>query len=285
VSLKLDGTRAAGRTINLKRANLSYALNYAVELGLLDTNPIRQVKWKTSRTVRAVDRRSVANPDQARCLLHAVSVTPRSGPRLMAFFACLYYSALRPEEAANLRKDWLDLPADGWGWITLETAAPEVERHWSDEDQYRVERPLKHRAKGETRRVPCPPELTKILRDHLARYGTDDEGRLFRGLEGRPLSSVTYLRIWDRARQQALTPRQYDSPLARRPYDLRHAAVSTWLNGGVGPAQVAEWAGHSIAVLHRTYAKCIDGQEEVALRRIEEALGPVKEPPPREESE
>ena len=40
---------------------------------------------------------------------------------------------------------------------------------------------------------------------------------------------------------------------------LRHAAVSTWLNGGVPPTQVAEWAGHSVAVLLRVYAKCIAG--------------------------
>jgi hypothetical protein len=53
---------------------------------------------------------------------------------------------------------------------------------------------------------------------------------------------------------------------------LRHACVSTWLNGGVAPAQVAEWAGHSVAVLLRVYAKCIDGQDQIAKRRIEEAL-------------
>ena len=62
------------------------------------------------------------------------------------------------------------------------------------------------------------------------------------------------------------------SPLARRVYDLRHACVSTWLNGGVPPAQVAEWAGHSVAVLLRIYAKCIDGQDQIAKRRIEDAL-------------
>ena len=64
----------------------------------------------------------------------------------------------------------------------------------------------------------------------------------------------------------------FRSPLARRPYDLRHAAVSTWLNGGVHPTQVAEWAGHSVAVLLDVYAKCIDGQEDLARRRVEEAL-------------
>jgi hypothetical protein len=48
--------------------------------------------------------------------------------------------------------------------------------------------------------------------------------------------------------------------------------VSTWLNGGVPPAQVAEWADHSVAVLLKVYAKCFDGQDELAKRRIEEAL-------------
>jgi hypothetical protein len=35
--------------------------------------------------------------------------------------------------------------------------------------------------------------------------------------------------------------------------------------------QVAEWAGHSVDVLLRVYAKCISGQQHEAKRRIEEA--------------
>ena len=62
--------------------------------------------------------------------------------------------------------------------------------------------------------------------------------------------------------------------LARRPYDLRHAALSTWLNAGVPATQVAEWAGHSVDVLLRVYAKCISGQQGQAKRRIEEATQP-----------
>ena len=62
------------------------------------------------------------------------------------------------------------------------------------------------------------------------------------------------------------------SPLARRPYDLRHACLSTWLNGGVYPTQVAEWAGHGVDVLLRIYAKCVVGQDDLAKRRISEAL-------------
>ncbi|MFY9931540.1 MAG: hypothetical protein WAK82_26410 [Streptosporangiaceae bacterium] len=48
---------------------------------------------------------------------------------------------------------------------------------------------------------------------------------------------------------------------------------STWLNGGIPPAQVAEWAGHSVAILLKIYAKCLDGQDDIAKRRIEEAHG------------
>jgi integrase len=69
-----------------------------------------------------------------------------------------------------------------------------------------------------------------------------------------------------------LTTQEYDSPLVRRPYDLRHACLSTWLNGGVAPTQVAEWADHSLDVLLRIYATCIVGQDDVAKRRISDAL-------------
>ena len=52
------------------------------------------------------------------------------------------------------------------------------------------------------------------------------------------------------------------SPLARKPYDFRHAGVSWRLNAGAPGPQVAEWAGHSVEVLYRIYAHCIDGDDE-----------------------
>ena len=62
--------------------------------------------------------------------------------------------------------------------------------------------------------------------------------------------------------------------LARRPYHRRHACLSTWLNAGVPAAQVAEWAGPTVEVLHRMYAKCVDGDDGLARQRIEAALRP-----------
>ena len=63
------------------------------------------------------------------------------------------------------------------------------------------------------------------------------------------------------------------SPLGRRPYDLRHAAVSLWLNSGVPATEVARRAGHGVAVLLKIYAHRIDGQATAANQRIAEALG------------
>jgi integrase len=278
LATKLDGARASGRTTTVKRANLSGALGYAVEIGLLDSNPLKAIKWKSPKSTTGVDRRVVINHQQAEQLLGAVAGTPRRGEHLVAFFACMYYSALRPEEAVNVRANWLALPdGDGWGWMTLDGATPETDKQWTDTGQRRGARELKHRALGETRRVPVPPELVRLLRQHLATFGTDSDGRLFRGERGASLAGITYRHMWDRARKAALTAEQYDSPLARRPYDLRHAAVSTWLNSGVSPSRVAEWAGHSIDVLLKIYAKCIDGQEQADLQRLDARIGRTRE--------
>ena len=279
ISTRLDGQRAAGRSTTLKRRILSNAFSYAVELGVLDHNPLTTLSWKTPRTAGTVDRRAVANPDQVRALLDAVRNTPRSGPHLVAFFGCLYYAALRPEEAVALRPFDLDLPdGDGWGWITACRAAPEIERQWTDDNTRRSTRQLKHRSRGESRRTPAPPALVALLRHHLATWPCGETDPIFRGERGEALSSLTYRTIWRRARNRALTAAQAASPLAARPYDLRHAAVSTWLSAGVPAPQVAEWAGHSVEVLLRVYAKCIDGGVDAHLTRIQATIGEATTP-------
>jgi hypothetical protein len=107
--------------------------------------------------------------------------------------------------------------------------------------------------------VPVPPVLTAMLRAHDAAYGTAPDGRLFGGTRGGPLSESVYGRVWQAARTLALGPELAASGLARRSYDLRHAALSLWLNSGGDPAQIAAWAGHSVAVLLTAYSHCIHG--------------------------
>jgi integrase len=270
ISRRMDSKPAAANTIARKRAILHNVIEHAVGNGLA-ANPLPDAarKWRAPKTAEAVDPQVVVNRRQAEALLAAIASI---APRLVAFFACMYYAGLRPSEAIELRMSGLDLPENGWGTIYLRKSAPAVGRAWTDTGTRRERRQLKHRAVEEVRPVPCHPRLTELLRAHLAEHGTTADGRLFRGYAGGDLSESVYGRVWAASRTAALTDAEAASPHARRPYDLRHACLSTWLNAGVDPTQVAEWAGNSVAVLLRVYAKCISGRDTIARQRIEDAL-------------
>jgi integrase len=270
LALTMDGTPAAATTVARKRAVFYGMLNYAVELDILPANPIDKVTWKAPEIAEEIDRGVVARPRQIRALLGAVDA---ERPDLTAFFGCLYYGYMRPGEAKLLReRDCIDLPDTGWGHLRLTSSAPRVGAQWTDTGSSHEERHLKHRAKKVTRPVPIPPEQVQLLRRHLNHYGTAPDGRLFRGERGGPLSESVYGRAWHKARRAALTAAQAASPLAGRPYDLRHSGVTLGLNAGVPAPEVARRAGHSVEVLLRVYAGCIDGHEQLWNGRIDDAL-------------
>ena len=280
MTVNLDGTMAATATIMRKRAVLHGCLQFAVERGHFPTNPLHALPKRRLPRAAAVDRRVVVNPDQAR---HLLSTVRRLDPELEGLFACMYFAGLRPAEARNLRLEDCSLPREGWGRLLLSTSFQSVGPAWTDGGEPGEERQLKHRDRGDTRPVPATPELVAVLRRHFDTFPLGPDGRLFvnrRGRSGVPLPppypnpvsmSVVY-RAWHRARESAFPDQQSTSPLARRPYDLRHACLSTWLNAGVPPAQVAAWAGHTVAVLLQVYSKCIDGEDTAVRRRIEDAL-------------
>jgi integrase len=182
----------------------------------------------------------VASPAQVSAILDAVA---RIRPELTAFFGCLYYAALRPEEAVALRHADCHLPSIGWGMLRLAAAAPRTAAAWTSN-------------------------------------GTAPDGRLFRGTRGGPLSESVYGRAWHAARTLALGPELAATGLARRPYDLRHAALSLWLSAGGDPAQIAARAGNSVSVLLIVYSHCIHGRDDLLNRQIDHVLKPFSGPGP-----
>ncbi|MBV1849839.1 hypothetical protein [Catellatospora tritici] len=290
LTLKLDGTAAAASTVARKRVIFYGALAYAVELGRLAAHPLHGVKWTAPQNDDEVDRRVVANPGQIARLLAGVR---EDTPELEGFFAGMAYSALRPEELLHVKDTECELPraddSDAWGWWHLSGASVAVGEGWSDGEGAHESRSLKHRSKKTTRSVPIPPEGVVILRAHRERFRPGRDGCMFvtrRGPGGRyfdtwpgtTIPNNSYTTVWARVRERVLTPVEAASPLAGRPYDLRHACLSLWLNAGVAPTQVADWAGNSVRVLlkvyakFKVYAKCIYGQVDLALRRIRAAL-------------
>jgi hypothetical protein len=51
-----------------------------------------------------------------------------------------------------------------------------------------------------------------------------------------------------------------------------------WLNAGVPATEVARRAGHSVAVLLKVYAHCIDGQAGTVNKHITDALDGTAQP-------
>ncbi|MFF2641045.1 tyrosine-type recombinase/integrase [Streptomyces niveus] len=272
LSKKLNGMPAADNTVNRKRMVLSNALRYAVERGTLASNPLGRVDWTGPEKDDEVDFRYVPNPEQAAALIDAVRQLSARGEHMAAFFGCLYYAAMRPSEIAALRAQDCKLPEKGWGELVLAGSQPEVGSGWTNDGQSFEQRGLKRRARTATRSVPIPPVLTAMLRGHKERFGVADDDRLFRAAKGGRVRSTEYCELWGSARLKALSAKEAKTPLAEVPYSLRHAGVSLWINSGVDPMEVAQRAGHSLAVLFRFYAKILKGQQSRANDLIEQGL-------------
>ena len=231
------------------------------------------LKWKKPRTTFTVDSRSVVNPTQARTLLDGFVSIASVGDSSPSTAACTtrlcaprkwpactdIASTFRRRDRGNCTLTARSLTPDGSG--------PTPERTGTVVS-------LSSGPWGSPRTVPCPPELTALLNAHLDEFGTSSDGHVFVGERNhREMPRGTVNRVWREVRREVFTPAVVASPLAATPYDLRHAAVSTWLNGGIPPTVVAEWAGQSVEVLFRIYAKCLHGGAEHLKHLWQAALG------------
>ncbi len=124
--------------------------------------------------------------------------------------------------------------ADGWARqrrgrsvgrcrLLLAGSSPAAGKQWTDDGQHHQPRSLKARAESVKRPVSACPELAAILRAHVDRFGTADDGRLFRRQRGNRLAPVRYESVWRRAREHVLSAAQLATPLAERPCDLPRA--------------------------------------------------------------
>lgn len=279
LSRLLDGTAAAENTARRKIMVLSNFLRYTVdEKGLLPFNPLLRLDWKPPEADGEIDFRYVPDPALARRLIADVRRQGPRGEHLETFFGCIYYAATRPSEAAALKEADFVLPPDTpeaseeWGEVLVEESRPEVGSGWTDDGTPYEKRGLKHRTRKAYRSVPIPPVLVRMVRVHIATYGTAPDGRIFQGVRGGRVSSTEYCAVWADARAEVLTEEEAETPLAEVPRLLRSAGVSLWIKSGVDPVEVARRAGHSVAVLFRFYARILRGQQAVANRKIDAAL-------------
>ncbi|MFE3854899.1 tyrosine-type recombinase/integrase [Streptomyces griseorubiginosus] len=268
----LDGTAAAASSVTRNDRIMNLVMGYAIRHNYLKANPLPKGKGERTapKVAPAIDKRCLLNRDLVAQMLDWIGRRPRRGRLYRAFFATLYYAGLRPEEAVALRVGDATLPETGWGEFLVHEAQPEVGSQWTDTGDVHEERDLKGRGEGDTRTVPIHPSLVALLREIIKEYDLKPADRLFPGEKGGMLAGSVFRRVWAKAREEILDEHEFKSPTGKRMYDLRHTCLTTWLNNGIPPAQVAEWAGNSVPVLLAIYARCIVGQLDDYLKRIED---------------
>jgi integrase len=291
LAVNLNGKPSAPEYFSRRRRVLHRALGYAVRKKRLTKNPLSKANLPEGWTPPQapddrLDPRAVASPALAAAMLDACgTIGKRQGQRFRAFYGCMFYALMRPSEVAALTREACHLPGTGWGYLIFADASPAPGRAYTDDGQVHEHRGLKGRTKGRptprarrpVRKVPIPPELVELLRAHIETFGTAPDGRLFRSENGNPLQPSTWWQVWQKVRAASLTPEQLASPLMKRPYDLRHSGITWRLNSSVPATEVAAWAGHSVEVLTRVYARCVVGLEDVWIGRMDQTLHPEED--------
>jgi integrase len=286
LAVNLNGKPAAPEYFSRRRRVLHRALGYAVRKKRLSRNPLSKGNlpegWTPPQAPDdTLDPRAVGSPALVAAMLKACdTIGKRQGPRFRAFYGCMFYALMRPSEAAALTRQGCHLPGSGWGYLIFADSSPAPGKAYTDDGQVHEHHGLKGRTRGRpgprarrpVRKVPIPPELAGLLRAHIETFGTAPDGRLFRSERGNPLQPSTWWQVWQKVRAASLTPEQLASPLMKRPYDLRHSGVTWRLNSGVPATEVVAWAGHSVEVLTRVYARCVVGLEDVWIGRMDQAL-------------
>lgn len=277
LAYRLDGKLAAKETYKRRRRNFNAAMEYAIKCGYIDKNPVGELVRHATARKGSIDPRILMNPVQAQEFLTSVSyvgsVHRNRGRRLVAFFGCIIYGAMRPAEVVGLRKADCYLPENGWGELIVWETLPVSGKKWTDSGERHDKRGLKMRDPGTKRHVPIPPALVKLLRAHLKEFGTGKDGRVFHNERGGLVGSTSYYRVWMEARHYAFPEHKVHSPLAEKPYDGRAFAITQWLKAGVVIAEVARRAGTSPEVIDRHYAGLIDNSEEEDNEKIEKGMG------------
>ncbi len=268
---RLDGTsrQLAPTSAARTRAVVRGAFTDARKRRLIDWDPWDAVAAIPLKDADVVDPDMVMSPAQVKQLAGACG---QRHPQWESFILLQGFCGLRPGEAIGLRvKDFAYVdgrPVD----VLPRTSHSLVPGQFFDEGETR-QRPLKGRGPKARRRIPIPRQVTDIVAGHLRSVGrSNSSNRAFTNTAGNAVNLSNFYRdVWRPSRSEVFAP---DDPLSgATPHDLRHSAITVWLNAGVPLKTAQVWSGHKTAsVLLDTYLGVMQGDEAIALQRFEELI-------------
>ncbi len=123
----LDGGALAPSTARRFRSTSRACIRRAAELGVIVSDPWPagargRSRRKATRTTRAVPIRSLPDPATMARLIDAIPNDRPASRTYQLMTAVVYYAGLRPSEVVMLRARSLELPATGWGRISVTEA-------------------------------------------------------------------------------------------------------------------------------------------------------------------
>ena len=264
---KLDGSTMAVDVVRRRRTTLNSVLKASVRRGILESNPMDRIEWRAPERTLAIDISTVPSFLDVVEIVQRVWNLKTSSARYATLFAFVGMAGLRPSEAMGLHAIDLELPDSGWGLARLRGATTSPGSRFVSGGGTHEDKALKQRAPGVVRPVPLTPALVEQMRYHLERFPPVD-GRVFTTATGRPMSSTSYSKTWQRAR--ALQFAEGSQLISSTLYDLRHSAATLMLQAGVPPAEAARRLGHSVDVLLRIYAGVLEDERDRSNSLIEQ---------------
>ena len=157
----------------------------------------------------------------------------------------------RPGEQVAHKTEWIDW--DGQS-LRFEQSAGRV---YDPEEGIRGLQlnSLKHREEGDFREVPMLADVADALRTHIER-GYATPGRTWTGVGATAALDWSNMKdvYWRPALEKVFGGSGKAQLVTMQPKMLRKAAITFWLDSGIGFPQAAEWAGHSEDVSKKYYA-------------------------------
>lgn len=271
----LDGTARimAPTTLARTRAVVRAAFTTARKRRLIEWDPWDAVEWTLHSDEEQIDPDLVMDQPQ---VLALAAVCGAIEQRYECFVLAQGVCGLRPGEARDVRRRDFDLDAKP-ATITVRGSHSDVpDRFFAAGESRR--RPLKGHAAKARRSIPIPTALVPRFQAHLDEFvPRRAEALVFTTPTGKRIHLSNFHRdVWQPAREQVFAE---DSPLrSARRHDLRHSAITAWLNAGVMLKTAQRWSGHRTAsVLLNTYLGVMRDDLSTSLARVEEALAKAQE--------
>ncbi|WP_168921857.1 site-specific integrase [Polaromonas vacuolata] len=238
----------SGKTVN----NYVQVLREAVELAVTDKILVDNPVIKVPHAKHQKEPPDPFSREEMEKVL--VSLADKHPGQVSNFTEFWFWTGMRTSEIFGLRWDNVDLAS---GLVVVREAV--VRGVQKDRTKTNVERTVNLNSRA-LAAIQRQREHTQVAGEHVftdPRYRTAwvDE-RAYRRSFWTPTLKILGVRY-------------------RRPYNMRHTYATVMLMAGMNPAFCAKQLGHSVEMFHKTYAKWLDGDQNVReMARLETTLCP-----------